>query len=257
MDILHTFRHSTLQGKRILIVGATGMLGYCVAKDLAELGAELTLVGRRVDQLHALSAELSTRGGALRHYCCSIHARFPLAEGYPFDGVVCATGQVLLRPLALSDPDGFLDEAENDLTEANVAIPWQLLVACAARKPEQRLVKNYASVVLLSSVSARGSPGMGMYAATKAALESLTRTAAIELAPLIRVNALSLGAVESPMLQHLISRLPDRGESLRRAHPLGLGQPADVSALTAFLLSDASRWVTGAVWAADGGYSAR
>ena len=115
------------------------------------------------------------------------------------------------------------------------------------------------SIVLLSSINARyATPGLAAYAASKAALESLARTAALELAEAnIRVNAIAPASVDTPMLQGSFARSDDpaaaRARNVQR-HPLQrLGSAADAAELALFLASPRSGWMTGAVVPLDGG----
>jgi 3-oxoacyl-[acyl-carrier protein] reductase len=111
------------------------------------------------------------------------------------------------------------------------------------------------SVINISSIAARlGAPGYGQYAASKAAVESLTRTAALELAPRdIRVNAIAPGTIETAMVP------PDHPERkiIAAFCPLGRpGAPEDVAALAHFLASSESAYITGQVFVVDGGMTA-
>ena len=104
-----------------------------------------------------------------------------------------------------------------------------------------------------------GENGKALYSMTKGALVATTRTLAIELAgKKIRVNSISPAVVETPMSKNAIySRNEESLNKIKKLHPLGLGQPEDIANAAVFLLSDASRWITGTNLVVDGGYLAR
>jgi NAD(P)-dependent dehydrogenase (short-subunit alcohol dehydrogenase family) len=118
------------------------------------------------------------------------------------------------------------------------------------------------SIVNVSShQAARPVPGALPYASAKAAVEGLTRAAAVDYGPRgIRVNAVALGSIVTERLDQFLQSHPDRGEAVKadlaRLHPLGRpGQPAEVADAVAFLLDDRSSFITGAVLPVDGGRS--
>ena len=110
------------------------------------------------------------------------------------------------------------------------------------------------SIVFISSIAAHiGVPGVGIYSGTKAALIAMMRCLAMEVVKRkIRANCLSPALVESPLLdatEALVGSLDDE----RRNYPLGFGKPEDVANAAVFLLSEASRWITGTTIVMDGG----
>ena len=116
-----------------------------------------------------------------------------------------------------------------------------------------------ASLVYIASVMGiNGQPGKTAYSASKGALIAAVRSMALELAPNnIRVNAVSPGVVDTPMSQKLFSEIPQAAQqAVISMHPLGIGRPDDIAQACLFLLSDASRWITGTNLIIDGGYSA-
>jgi NAD(P)-dependent dehydrogenase (short-subunit alcohol dehydrogenase family) len=148
-------------------------------------------------------------------------------------------------------------EKMDEFFHANVhsAINLTRIVTKQSRKSEEG-----ASVVFISSVMGIvGENGKSLYSMTKGALIAGARSLAIELAPRnIRVNCISPGVVESPMSKGAIySRNEESLNKIRGMHPLGLGRPEDVANASVFLLSDASRWITGTNLIVDGGYLAR
>jgi len=116
------------------------------------------------------------------------------------------------------------------------------------------------SIVFLTSVMSQvGESAKVLYSMSKGALLAASRSMAIELAPKkIRVNCIAPGVVDTPMTQKAYySQSPELKERITGLHPLGLGVPEDVANACIFLLSDASRWITGTQLMVDGGYTAR
>jgi len=116
-------------------------------------------------------------------------------------------------------------------------------------------------VVLVASVAGLlGVAARSAYSGSKGALIAFARSAAVELAPAgVRINCVAPGYVKTEMHDSAMRELsPEKMEALVRAtQPLGLGKPLDVAHAIAFLLSGASRWITGSVLAVDGGYTAQ
>jgi NAD(P)-dependent dehydrogenase (short-subunit alcohol dehydrogenase family) len=147
-------------------------------------------------------------------------------------------------------------------TFQDIQRPWsintQSCLGLLALLLKARLIAKGASVVLLSSAAARkAGAGAVSYAASKGAIESATYSLALELASqAIRVNAISPGVVRTPMSDAFLSKLtPEQVADLEARHPMGLGTPEDIAGPALFLLSNAARWITGAVLPVDGGYS--
>jgi 2-keto-3-deoxy-L-fuconate dehydrogenase len=148
-----------------------------------------------------------------------------------------------------TDPKTFLD-----LYDVNVVGAVRLLQLCV---PAMRA--RGGSVIVLSSINAEyATPTLAAYAATKAALNNLVRTAALELAPSnIRVNAIAPASVDTPAMRASFARHadPEEARTLNMArHPLGrLGTADEVAELALFLASDRARWITGSIYPIDGG----
>jgi NAD(P)-dependent dehydrogenase (short-subunit alcohol dehydrogenase family) len=116
--------------------------------------------------------------------------------------------------------------------------------------------KMLRNVVFISSIASQfGAKGFSAYSASKAALDGLMKSLAVELAPDVRVNSVLPGGVRTPMTEAMYAD-PVMSERLTRDYPLGVGLPSDIGDAVAFLLSDQARWITGHQLVVDGGRSA-
>ena len=246
-----------LNGKIILVTGASGGIGRETSTLLAKLGATLVLVGRDADKLKKLQRTL--KGG--KHLACPFDLRqigqieslvtSIVDQIGPLNGLVHIAGSQSLSPLRLTAMKKMEDMIQLNLT-SGIA-----LVKALSRKGNH---SPSGSVVFMSSVAGlTGEAGLSVYSATKGALISLTRSLALELSPAkIRVNAVAPGYVPTDTAENIRKILSkDQMATLISAHPLGLGTPLDVAYSVAFLLAETARWITGITLIVDGGYTAQ
>ena len=167
------------------------------------------------------------------------------------DGLLHAAGAHATTPLR-----AVTAKQVDELFALNVTTA--IMLAKAFRHPSVR--GSDPSIVLMSSaVGLVGEAGVSAYAASKAAVASLARSLGLELAREgIRVNSIAAGLVATAMTDHMRASFGSAGwQAIEAAHPLGIGTADDVANAALYLLSPASRWVTGTALVVDGGYTAR
>lgn len=247
----------SLAGRSIVVTGAATGIGRGIAECLLGSGARLTVVGRREGPLRELADQYGDAVAVVARDICSAGAANEVVAVATdrfgtLDDVVNNAG--LARFGALES----IDLAEFDAMFAvNVRAPAEL-IRCAL--PQLRAHRG--SVVNVSSVGGVLSmPGRSFYGATKAALNSLTRSLARELAPDVRVNAILPGPVDTPMWTG--TGLDEAGMQqlrvdLTSSTPMGrFGEEAELGRWVCALLDpELSGWVTGALIPVDGGRTA-
>lgn len=241
------------EGRNYLITGGGTGIGLAVAHKLIEGGGKVCLVGRRLEIVEKSAEDLGAGSRALR---CDLadpaSIRSMMEElGREWDRLDGLVNNAGVAPMAGIEES---DESLWDETFAiNVRGPF-LLIKYAL--PMLRTAAKPCVVQVSSTLAERAIPGMLAYNASKAALNQLTRSLALELAPGVRVNAVMPAVVETPIHEGR-GMSPEQIRGMGRMHPLRrIGQPEDVAALVAFLLSDEASWMTGAVLPIDGGLMA-
>jgi meso-butanediol dehydrogenase/(S,S)-butanediol dehydrogenase/diacetyl reductase len=150
------------------------------------------------------------------------------------------------------------DEDIDALVDINLKGPIHVMRAAVPHLRRSQVAGGASVIQISSTVTFLPPRNVSIYSATKAGLEMLTRCWAADLAPDVRVNAISAGVVETPMLEGMVpsAKLAGLRASFIAQTPLGrLGGPSDVAALALYLASDASAWMTGAILPLDGGIS--
>jgi len=247
-----------LKDKNIIVTGASSGLGRQVAISCSQLDARVILIGRNNQRLQET---LSLMPDPARHITISADlTEFDKIEGViknvvdavgKMDGIVHCAGISQTLPLRSVTPEKLVS-----IFNINVFAAYQLTrVACIPKY----FSSEGGSIIFISSVAGiKGENAKSAYSMTKGAMIAGARSLAVELAPKkIRVNCISPGLIITPLnenAEHITN--PELRENLEKQHFFGLGKPEDVANACIYLLSDASRWVTGTNLVIDGGYIA-
>lgn len=241
----------SLEGKTILITGASSGIGKAVAQGCAAAGATCIITARNEDRLTVTLSSLEGEGHQLLLAdLSSADSIERIVEQLPkLDGVVSCAGIVETKILKFTEEDDLLR-----LFNTNAFSSIRLIRTLV----QQKKLKKEASIVMISSISGVkcGYLGGSIYGATKGALEGFTKATALELAPQkIRVNTITPGMVETSLLKdsEIDSELL---EADKQKYPLKrYGNPEEIGYSAVYLLSDATKWMTGTSLLIDGGYT--
>lgn len=260
-----------ITGKVVVITGGTGVLGKAIAKYLAQEGAKVVILGRRAEAGNAIVADIKAAGGEAMFLTTDVMKQEVLEQNLA--DIVAAYGRVdsLLNaaggnmPGATIAPDGtFFDlkpeefQRVLDLNLTGTVIPSQVFL-------KQMVAQGEGTIVNFSSMAAfRPMTRVAGYAAAKAGISNFTAFLATEVAKKfgekIRVNAIAPGFFLTEQNRTLLTN-PDgswtqRGADVIRQTPFGrMGEPEELCGTIHYLISDASKFVTGTVAVVDGGFN--
>jgi len=239
----------SLNGKTIMVTGASSGIGRQIALSCAQAGAQIIASGRDAQRLDGTLKAMSGTGHQALQLDLSDDAaiKSAMAELGKIDGIVHSAGISLLAPLRLATRA----HIENQLA-ANLVGPMLLTQQLLFRNS----IQQDGAIVFISSISAHiGVHGVSSYSASKGAVEAMARSLSMEVAKKgIRVNCIAPGLVQTPMFEAALSTTGGLDETIKN-YPLGLGQPEDVANAAIFFLSAASRWITGTTLIIDGGHT--
>lgn len=232
----------SLEGKTILVTGASSGLGRQIAISCAERGARIVLTGRDAGRCADTYRQLQGEGHvSVQVDLTDAQGREQLLQASQnINGLVHCAGIQKHCPIRQLTEQGM-----TDMYSVNFLAPVML----TQRLLQTNAIAPQSSIVFMLSTAAHiGTPGVGPYSAMKSALLGIIRCLSMEQAKRkIRVNGVSPSAVVTPIWD--AAQL----EAQKKRHPLGLGTPDDVANAVVYLLSDASRWVTGTSLVMDGG----
>ncbi len=252
----------SIAGKTAVVTGAANGVGLSIARHFLDAGANVMLADRDEDRLKAeLGKEDETENAAF--YAGDLREKLTIANLLSatldrFDRV-----DILInasRQMIAADPLSDDDDAVAMLLEQNLMTSLRVTQLFAKRMIKQAAASDpdepAGSIINLTSIAARRTqPNLLAYSVSSAALDQLTRSMAVALAPhRIRVNAISLGSVMSASLKGVLKEHEDmRGEIIESTPLSRIASPSELADAAQFLASDASGFMTGQVLTLDGG----
>lgn len=240
----------SLEGKRVLITGASSGIGRQIAISCSQMGATVIGTGRDASKLDETLGLLSGSDHLM------VPADLTQASGRdsvltsiadPLEGLVHCAGISRLSPVRMMNEAHLLE-----IMAINVNAPMLLTQALLKKQK----IQDGGSILFISSIAAHiGVAGVAGYSGSKAALIAMMRCLAMEVVKRkIRVNCLSPSLVETPLFEAMeLQSGTSSMEQKRNDHPLGFGKPEDIANASVFFLSKASRWITGTTLVMDGG----
>lgn len=242
----------SLEGKTVLVTGASSGIGKSIAIACSEMGATVVLNGRNIVRLNETEQKLKNRGAHMVLPCdlsdkeqvTDFVSKLPV-----LDGLVFCSGISKFLPFSFIKEDVL-----NEIFNVNCFSPVMLLNKIIRTK---KINKN-SSVVFISSIAGNSniSPANSIYGASKSALTSFAKYIALELsAKKIRCNSILPGRIETSLIEHSQLTKEDVEKDIDKYPLKRYGKPEEVANAALFLLSDASSWITGTQIIVDGGRS--
>ena len=247
---------NAFENKNIIVTGGGSGIGRCTAHELAALGAQVTIVGRKQEKLETVQSEIIEDGGQCDFQVCDIRDE---------DAVKSVVANIVTDHSVIH---GLVNNAGGQFPSPLLAINkkgWDAVVATnltggflmAREVFNQSMTSHGGAIVNIVADMWGGMPGMGHSGAARAGMVNFTQTAAYELGGAgVRVNAVAPGWITSSGMETYPESFKSVLKNLRNAVPLGrMGNEAEVSSVISFLLSDAAAFVSGTTVRIDGAAS--
>lgn len=232
----------------VIIYGGAGAIGSQAAVYLHDRGFHVHLVGRNPDKIVPIGDQINAGITIGDVNDPALFNQVKKDVTGDISGLVYALGTINLGSIRKLKETDFLNDFKVNAVGAALAVKAAL--------PKLKKFKGDSSIVLFSSIAAqKGFPMHASMGMAKGAVDGLVRSLAAELAPKIRVNAISPSVTQTPLSQKILSN-EEMAKAIMNKHPLKrLGTASDIAKLTAFLVSEESGWITGQVIGVDGGRS--
>ncbi len=242
-------------GKKIAIVtGGSSGIGFAIARKFSQQGIHTIIVGRDEQKLNEAVALLGSNGEAIAFDVTNLNSIPELIEK-----IINQHGQVdvLVNNAGINLKKSALEVTDQEFQQI-LLTNLSSVFALTREVAKNMVAKKSGSIINISSMAAQyGLPGVVAYAASKTAIEGMTRTLAVELSPNnVRVNCIAPGFIATKMSATALNGDPERKQKVLSRTPMGrLGDPNDVANAAYFLASDDSTFITGTVVPVDGGNS--
>lgn len=252
MHYRSVFREGLLADQAIVVSGGGSGIGRCIAHEAAALGAQVSLIGRRAENLEKVAKEIAEDGGKVDFFACDIRDETRVKETVAeivskhgrVDGLVNNAGGQFPAPLEKISANGW-----QAVLNTNLMGGFLFARQCYTQSMKGR----GGAIVNIIADMWGGMPGMGHSGAARAGMLNFTETAAAEWAP-VRVNAVAPGWIASSGLDTYPLAMQQMIRGLAEHVPLArIGREAEVSSAVVFLLSEGAAFMSGACLRVDGG----
>ncbi|MBP2643594.1 MAG: gno 1 [Firmicutes bacterium] len=250
----------SLKGKNAVVIGGAGGIGQAIAKGLAFYGANVAIASRKMEGLTKAAQEIEAEVGK-KIKVFQVDSADQASIQNLVSQVVADMGsvEILVNSQGLNIKAPAL-EFNMDEWDSVFKVNVKGLMMCCTEFAKVMVKQNYGKIVNVSSVRGARAIGGGnsAYCSSKGAVDMMTRTLAVELAPYnITVNAIGPTVTETPMMVKFLEKDPKAKEKICAAHPIHrMAVTADCIGAAVFLASQASSYVTGQVIYPDGGLTA-
>ena len=252
------FNPFSLEGKTIIVTGASSGIGRQCAIDSSRQGAKVVAIARNQERLDETISMLEGDGHHSYFYdftnCDGIADLVSaiVRDCGRIGGMIYAAGIEKTQPFKMLKPEDY-----SEILKVNTLSALEMARQVSNIKSFEKTDIGGGIIFIASITASIARVGTAAYSASKGALISSSRVLASELAKRrIRVNCISPGTVMTPLMQNYLSTLSEENYNKRiGGFPLGLGEPSDISLACVYLLSDAARWITGQNLIIDGGFT--